>query len=128
MATTAEQRERMQEVVRDHRMLELSASGVILAKNVAEVLHKTYPGHLWAVTVDEDGGVLVVKNLYLSGDWGYVRHLNKLPNGGEALKKLIIRDAGELLERYNLSRGGVRIDEIADLKRDVRGIPLCDRS
>lgn len=127
MPTTPKKREILPEVVRDHKLLDLSCSGKLLAIDVGETLNKHYPGHLWAVTVDEDGGVLVIKNLALSGNWGFVLHLHRLP-AGKALHPLIVRAGGELLERYNLSRSRLKVDEIMKMKRDSRGIPIGDKS
>lgn len=127
MRTTAKERESLPEFVKDHRLLDLSASGKLLAMEVGDTLNKHYPGHLWAVTVDEDGGVLVVKNLALSGNWGFVFHLNKLPNG-KSIRPAVVRAGGELLERYNLSRGRLIRNEVLELKRDFRGVPIGDFS
>jgi len=40
----------------------ISVSGMSLVRRVAETLHKHYPDHLWAVNIDEEGGVLTVMN------------------------------------------------------------------
>ena len=47
-----------------------------LAKNVAEKLEEKYPGWLWAVNVMD--GVLSVKSMRLSGNWGFVLHTDKI--------------------------------------------------
>lgn len=85
------------------------------AKNIAEYLHKHYPGHLWAVMVEK--GIITIKNLALSGQWGFILHQDKIDNDGRD----IVRAAGELLERYNLHRGKLKENEFMDLKRNFKG-------
>lgn len=43
---------------------QVAASDMVLAKNMAELLHKHYPGHLWAVTCEN--GLATVRNMYPS--------------------------------------------------------------
>ena len=55
------------------------------AKNTAEMLEKKYPGWLWAVhTMD---GVVVVKSMRLSGNWGFVLHEDKIDNDYNSLHR-----------------------------------------
>ena len=53
----------------------ISAAGMLLVKRTAETLHKHYPGHLWAVNINEEGGIMTVMNLALSGKWGFMLKL-----------------------------------------------------
>lgn len=72
------------------------------------VLKKAFPGHYW---VDEvTGGVLVIKNLALSGNWGFVVHLHKITD----FDKQIARAGAELLERFRISRGRAGVTEAKD--------------
>jgi hypothetical protein len=48
----------------------ITANEMVMARTVAEKLNKHYPGHLWAVAIED--GRLIIKNLYLSGEWGFV--------------------------------------------------------
>lgn len=95
--------------------MKITATEQLQAKNIAEHLIKHYPGHLWSVQVYQ--GVVIIKNLALSGDWGFVLHQNKMDNDGRE----VIRAAGELLERYNLSRGRLIENQVNDLKQDFKG-------
>ena len=65
----------MQEIEKN---LKFIAADHTLAKNVAEHLEKKYPGWLWAVHVMD--GVVGVKSLRLSGNWGFVLHEDKIDN------------------------------------------------
>lgn len=75
-----------------------------IAKQIADVLDRHYPGHMWAVNVDSFGGIATVKNLRLSGNWGFVLKLVDTFSGSE-LDRRIMLAGGELLERYRLHRG-----------------------
>jgi hypothetical protein len=72
-----------------------------LAKETADILHTTYPGNLWAVSVE--GPRVMVRNLALAGNWGYVRYIPAIYSASD-WKKQVLQDGGELLERYEMSR------------------------
>ena len=86
------------------------------AKNTAEMLEKKYPGWLWAVhTMD---GVVVVKSMRLSGDWGFVLHEDKMDHD----YKSVMRAGGELLERFRMSREKFNEEKyLSDLQMDSKG-------
>jgi len=96
----------------------LSGNEFFLAKNAAEVLHKHYPGHLWAVNVD--GGLMDVRNLYLSGNWGFRLSIPAIYSSSE-LDKRIMRAGGELLERYRQRRAQADEAAIHTLTTDFAG-------
>lgn len=79
----------------------IHAADVSLAKNIADVLERHYPGHLWCVNVDSRQGGVMVKNLALSDQWGFVLHIDAL----DPMLKKVVRAGGELLERWNIRRG-----------------------
>lgn len=97
---------------------QLGANELMLAKNAAEALHKAYPGHLWAVSVN--GSVLQVRNLYLSGHWGFVLHIPQFFSASDWDKK-VLRAGGEVLERYKQRRGLVDEAGIHTLATDYAG-------
>ena len=86
-----------------------------LAKNVAEHLEKKYPGWLWAVHVMD--GVVGVKSMRLSGNWGFILHEDKIDNDYKA----VTRAGGEILERYRQSTNGFNQTKYNDLEMDHRG-------
>jgi hypothetical protein len=90
-----------------------------MAKNVATVLHKHYPGHLWAVSAQSDQGIITIYDLYLSGKWGFVCHIADSQN--DPNMKDIVRAGGELLERYNMARGKFKEQALTDLPVDFSG-------
>lgn len=91
-----------------------------LARLVSEELTKHYPGHVWAVNAQSSQGVITVKNLNLSGNRGFLLHYRNMKSYDE-VKQQAMRSGGEILERYNLSRGGLKQTEYKSLKMDVPG-------
>ena len=88
-----------------------------LAKNVAEHLEKKYPNWAWAVHVMD--GLVIVKSMRLSGNWGFVLHEDKIDNDYLA----VTRAGGEILERYRQKTNGFNVnqDRYAELEMNVRG-------
>lgn len=76
---------------------------ILLAKRASATLNKHYPGHLWAVHVNSEGGVMVVKNFRVSFQYGMVLHLKNVYQ--DPSLKRVIRAGGELLERARMLRG-----------------------
>lgn len=103
------------------------ALDMAMAKNVAESLNANYPGHLWAVNCRGDQGIMTVHNLSLSGQWGYTLLLDKSYSASDLNKRAIIA-GGEILERYNVSRGRVNHDQLAGLETDFAGRVVGDLS
>lgn len=73
-----------------------------LAKECADLLQNHYPGHLWAVNINTEGGIAIVKNLAVSSLYGYVIHLKNLLD--DPKRKRIIMAGGEILERARLAQ------------------------
>lgn len=90
---------------------EIDVNDHVMARHMADTLHKHYPGHLWAVTCDGRKGIATVRNLALSGEWGFVLHLPQIYSASEWDKR-VVRAGGEILERYRISRASH--DRVAD--------------
>ena len=97
-------------------------SDYTVAKNVAEHLEKKYPGWLWAVNTMD--GVVTVKSMRLSGNWGFVLHEDKIDNDYRA----VTLAGGEILERYRQHRDKFNQDRYMDLSMDSKGQLDGDRS
>lgn len=97
-----------------------------LAKQMAEALHQHYPGHLWGVAVNEKTGMADIRNMALSGQWGYRLKLKDHYTASD-WKKLVVNAGGEILERFKVARGKAT-DAINTLAVDRAGRPLFDRS
>jgi hypothetical protein len=69
---------------------------------VGQKLAQAYTGYQWQIDCSIIGGVVTIKNLNLSGDYGFVLHLRDLEHDTDL--KSVILAGGELLERCNLPR------------------------
>jgi hypothetical protein len=108
----------MKVVIDDHKRSMLKeASVTTLVKNVADTLHKHYPGHLWAVGPSNDYSMLAIWNHSLSTRYGMWIRVTDIDPEYNKIKHW----AGELLERANVSRGAANEDELLLLDRDVIG-------
>ena len=101
---------------------ELSANDLVMARHMADTLHRHYPGHLWAVTCDGAKGIATVRNLMLSGSWGFVLHLPTTYSASEWDKR-VIRAGGEVLERFRISRAGYdrTVDQMLSQPKNFAG-------
>ena len=91
-----------------------------IAKSLGERLVKTYPNRQWGVTVNTDCGLVVITCPSLSVEKGYHLHMRKynLRRLGEA----VIKAAGEILERHDISRGRYfNEDNLEGLNEDFKG-------
>jgi hypothetical protein len=99
---------------------QVSAYELTLAKQMADTLHRHYPEHLWAVTVNAKQGMADVRNMALSGNWGFRLHIPAIYSASEFDKR--VRNAGgELLERYRIRRGRAQADDVLALPKDFAG-------
>lgn len=117
----------MSRIITDLSEAPLSGASQTLARNLIARLNAAYPAWegYWQVTVNESGGVVEVVNLALSGRWGFLMHINKIDPEG----RKVVRNAGELLERYRISRSAVKsvaFESLAVAKRDWRGELVAD--
>jgi hypothetical protein len=105
----------------------LSGYAHTLARNLIGTLEAHYPAFqgYWRIGVNEAGGTIEVTNLMLSGRWGFLMHIAKIDPEG----RKVVRAAGELLERYRISRGrttNVNLDNLITGRRDARGELIPD--
>jgi hypothetical protein len=105
---------------------DIEVNDYITAKNMAESLHKYYPDHLWAVTCDGDRGIATVRNMALSGNWGFVLHLKDQYSASDWDKQLM-RAGGELLERYRIYRGRSIPGQWEFVNTDAAGRAVADQ-
>lgn len=103
---------------------DVNGNDEVVARNMAETLHRAYPGHLWAVTCEGSKGIATVRNLMLSGNWGCIIKLSEL--FGDPDMKKVLRAGGEILERFRMSRGKYDGDKLRDLPTFANGMPQFD--
>lgn len=89
-----------------------------IAKAVGTKLVSVYPGRQWGVQVNAEGGMMIISCGSLSTEKGYHIHMNG--QNVNDLQAKAVRAAGEILERYGVSRNRlVNEDEIESLDRDA---------
>lgn len=104
------------------------ANIINLHNNLLYALKKAYPKWVdsWRIELDQNGGMVTVRNTELSGEMGFLIKMVDAQgaNGGQ----LIVRHAGELFERYNVSREKWidKHDEIGKLKINSLGKAVHD--
>lgn len=89
----------------------------VMAKDALRALVDHYPGHDWNILVR--GGVWHVKALNIHPNWGMCQHYASIKGDAKDRVRVLVRAAGEFLERANLRRGArTQADP-----RAVEGIP-----
>ena len=81
----------------------LTPQQIKLGKDVLACLKKHYPAYAsgWDVGINT-GGIVQVRNMWLSGKMGFVLHAASLVSD---LDKKVMQAGGELLERYRMLTG-----------------------
>jgi hypothetical protein len=104
---------------------EEDALDMCLAKRIGDMLESYYPGYPWAVGVNSEIGMVDVRCLNLSTQYGYMINMKDLyATAGWDIVKVA---GGEILERFRVRRG--RMDEAqVDAIRTVGGMKVFDAS
>lgn len=97
-----------------------SASLRILIHNVMLRLAKSFPGYDWLVSADDKTGIIDIYLPEMGGNTAYTLHINKL----DSRMKKVVNAGGQILERYNLSRTKMSVDDMAILQRDFKGVAI----
>jgi hypothetical protein len=105
-------------------LVDVSCTLEVVCKDIGEALEKYYPGWLWSIAPNEDGGVINIYSLRLSGEEGYVMHISKVQ--GADRNKRAMEVGGHILERYGLPRMGYTPDLWKRVKKDILGAPMSD--
>lgn len=87
------------------------------AEKIMHLLTTVYPGHPWAVRVDQ--GIIFIRHLEFGSNWGMNLKTAKFDHDAAVLNKKIVMLAGEWLERAGLRRG--RWEENGGYR--VEGVP-----
>lgn len=101
----------------------LTAWEMGLAKQMADTLHKQYPGHLWAVSVSGKTGMADIRNMALSGNWGYRLRIPEHYSASDWDRQVMLA-GGEILERYRVSRARANPEQLTHLPTDFAGRTL----
>jgi hypothetical protein len=87
---------------------------------VGAVLLKHYPLYDWLVCADRRKGMIDIINVSLDGQLGCRMYMDGAASTSELEHKAMMY-GGEILERFNVTRGAMRYQEVADLPRDFAG-------
>ena len=89
-----------------------------------DVAYPSFNGY-WRVAVDPVGGIVQVTNLLLSGRWGFILKIASIDPEG----RKVVASAGELLERYRVSRAKrVDLGEVVARQRNRLGELAVDKA
>lgn len=98
---------------------------ILTARVMAEALHAAYPGHFWAVSCDGKTGFADVRNLALSGNYGFRIRLSGIYSAS-GFKRDVLKAGGEILERFRVDRGRLDDDQLSSVRQDFAGRPVAD--
>ncbi len=90
---------KVEETSIDEESVEMEAK----ARDVAHILSKFYPDHVWIVGW-MPGAALCVKNLSIPGNYGYTIATDRIATASELTHTAMLA-GGELLERCGMKRG-----------------------
>lgn len=97
----------------------------VLAKNIAVTLTRHYPGHRWAIGFPELGGGLIVRDLDIPTQFSVFIRPRDID---EPNYRNVVRQAGAMLEAFNISRGRFKLDEYENLPHGKGGLILPDHN
>ena len=95
-----------------------------LCLTIGKHLQKKYPSRVWYVEVVDHGRVCNIRIPELSMEYGVQFKIMDIP---EFNLKKAERFAGELLERFNLSRGRSDNTDLMGLNRNYKGVVGADK-
>lgn len=92
-----------------------------ICSSIGKALEKFYKGYEWWVECRIDTGLAAVRNLDLNGDYGFYLPLKQYLTSSDP-DKIVMRAAGEILERYRIDRLPIlNRDKVDSLERDIKG-------
>lgn len=104
------------------------SSAVLLVKDMANQLEKSYPGWAWAVQPDPRGGVINIFSLRLSGEWGVILKYEWVQRDPVATRRITLAAGAEILERFGMRPGPYSYEVWSNGPKDVAGQPKPDLS
>lgn len=105
----------------------VSIHDYLTSKQLAEVLTSAYPGYQWAVRVQWDQGVADIMCMDLPPNYAYrIKLIGGAAFSASSFELAAKTGAGEILERFNLSRSHFKADEYETAPVDFRGLPVGD--
>lgn len=88
--------------------------GRTIRNTIGHAVGAAYPQAPWLVDVNIDGGIATISCPAITKEFGMVLHLTR---DLKSMEREAVRKAGELLERFNVSRGNSQFGHITRNKR-----------
>lgn len=107
-----------------NKEMRIKLNGNKIESIVGQKLVSLYKGYRWWVEANVTQGIVVVKNLTLHGDYGFVIKLEDLVHDINLVS--VMRAGGELLERCGLPTTFMPEDFPELVKKDVKGNVIGD--
>lgn len=109
----------------EHYEGQIDAADAMTAKQAWDVLERHYPDYIWGVNCSWETGMLDIRGLDFTGQYGFRVKLRGKDNkaySASALEHEVMLAAGEVLERFAMRRGRMDPDRLmADITTDNIG-------
>jgi hypothetical protein len=92
---------------------------VMVAKEGMKFLVQAYPGHMWAIQINQRGRMFNIFNHCFHDIWGYTIRADEVEH--DITRRRFITAGGELLERFGHPRGHFDVDLWAAMRKDAKG-------
>lgn len=93
-----------------------------MASRISDVIQLHYPGQQFVVKVDARQRYAAIQLIPFMGNWWMKMGLDRLTS--DPSLRLVVRYAGEILERYGIPRAGFSIDHFVSARAKVPSIFL----
>ena len=106
-------------------------SSIIIVKEIGTYLSKTYPGWAWGVQINEFGHMIYITNGHLHPTMGARIRMEDVMYSPIRSHAVILKESGELLERFGMERMGLKgknLTLLAEAPRDAVGNCIPDIS
>jgi len=109
----------MSEVIKLDETAGIDPADYMKSVQMGELLNKHYPGYQWAVNADHFHGIATIRNMSLSGQYGFTIKLDDQFSASDFDRQVMLA-GGEILERYKLDSGKIN-DKYDNLETDFKG-------
>lgn len=109
-----------------NELVGLNASLHILVKDTADMLVRHYPGFLWAVQPDPQGGIINITCLNFHTEYGYTIKLLALQ--ADPKMREVIKAGAEILRRFHYPGTRFDMETANNVPRDAKGQGIPDLS
>ena len=87
-----------------------------IGRGIASVLLKHFPGYPWEIRTEMERMAAMIRLPLMPPKFYYVLPFKDFMSGPNVHEKVVMKAGGELLERFNLSRDGIRFDQYEEAR------------